>query len=151
MTSQHHRVGQKNQRNQKNPITQTVYLSLCNLSFCSYVHQLNMCLVNNSGKEFHVFIALYTTVRLKKMVFALGSENWPFVACQQAYLHQSNLCFHWLYYDRVSYRKTFHVASKSAVINLSSTFSQLIQKCMVLMLVPCGHWRTRCAGWVFYL
>ncbi len=38
-------------------------------------------LVTKSGGEFHVFIALHATVRLRKLVFALGNNYQPSVAC----------------------------------------------------------------------
>ena len=120
-----------------------------------FVCFLKMCffLVIDSGKEFHICIDLYSTVRFRKLVFGLGSENRPSVVCRVAYVYNSKLWFNRLYlYNGVFYCKTFHIDDGIAAFILSLTFNHCRQERMRLRLVLYEYWRARhdalfCTNW----
>ena len=84
------------------------------------------------GIEFHVVMALCSTVLLPQSVLDLGTVKRPLVACLVGYVWVDELCQHFL-------QKT-----SSDEVNLSSTLSQERLTCILLMLALCVHPRTSC-------
>lgn len=119
----------------------------CLLNFISVLFQLMTMVLSN------IFIVLYTTVCLRELVFAMGSENLPSVAYG---ICLTELHFNWLYRSNdILNCKTFHVANKIASVIWPSTLNQLIWRCLLLIFVPYGHCRAShatlfCTSWSFY-
>ena len=59
-------------------VTSMLYPSVSLFAFLN-IH-LRVTFIISVGSRFHDFMALYPTVRLRKLVLALGSENLPSIA-----------------------------------------------------------------------
>ena len=117
----------------QSPLFHKVFI--CFLNLILLLHQFLLC-----GIEFHVVMALCSTVRLPQSGLDLGTVKRPLVACLVGYVWVSELCACSLDRQLGAFNMSIPLIKKSSdEVNLSSTFSQERLTCILLILALCVH------------